>query len=230
MNSIPNIHTSKMSIYNVAYNNLYIAIMSGDRKAIESCCSNCKELGIPLFHEKANIEMEKIYAFMGIRTIPQETSLDKLPDDVLSVYAQACLNVLFNIKLDEIKYKAQYAYLILSRPVPFRQNDVLYTQQNKQLTVGDFLKVIKYAISIAEIIHPDDEAYSRASTSVLALQSIDNLLNNRSGAALTKHTLHIAADFMASNVKESLNDVTSKRNVTISALMVNLAIDFLIKE
>ena len=230
MNSIPNICTSEMSIYDTAYKNLQIAVMSGDRKAIETCCNDCRKLGIPSFHEKANSEMERIYHSVGIRTIRKESSLDELPYHVLSVYALSCMNVLLYTKLEDIRYKFQYAFQILSRPVPFHSNDILYTQQNKQLTVGDFLKVIKYAISIAEIVNPDDEVYSRASTSILALQTIDNLLNNRSGAALTKHTLHVAADFIASNVKESLNDVSSKRNVAISALMVNLAIDFLIKE
>lgn len=44
------------------------------------------------------------------------------------------------------------------------------------------------------------------------------------------HSLHIAADFLASNVKDSLNDTNAKHNVAVSALMVNLAIDFLLKE
>ena len=75
-----------------------------------------------------------------------------------------------------------------------------------------------------------DKRFANASASVLALQTIDNILNNKSGAELTKHTLHIATDFLASNVKESLNDTNAKRSVAVSALMVNLAIDFLVKD
>ena len=40
----------------------------------------------------------------------------------------------------------------------------------------------------------------------------------------------IAADFLTSNVKESLDDTNTKRSVAVSALMVNLAIDFLVKD
>lgn len=34
---------------------------------------------------------------------------------------------------------------------------------------------------------------------------------------------------LASSVNESLNDINAKRGVAVSALMVNLAIDFLVK-
>ena len=44
------------------------------------------------------------------------------------------------------------------------------------------------------------------------------------------HSLHIAADFLSSSVKESLNDTNAKRNAAITSLMVNLAIDFLVKD
>lgn len=214
----------------IAYDSLYIAFIRRDRKAIEHYCQNCRELGIVQFHEKANMEMERMYSQMGIRTIPTPSTLEQLPFDVLLVYAQACMNVLFNEQTQSIRYNCQYAYQTLAYPRQFKDNDVLYSQNNSHLTVGNFLKVIKYALSIAEILNPDDKRISYASASVLALQTIDNILNNKSEVELTKHTLHIATDFLASNVKESLNDTNAKRSVAVSALMVNLAIDFLVKE
>ena len=174
--------------------------------------------------------MERMYSLMGIRTIPTQSTLEQLPFDVLLVYAQACMNVLFNEKMQNIMYSYQSAYQTLASPRQFKDNDVLYSQGNTHLTVENFLKVIKYALSIAEIFNPDDKRISYASASILALQTIDNILNNKSEIELTKHTLHIATDFLASNVKESLNDTNAKRSVAVSALMVNLAIDFLVKE
>ncbi len=206
--------------------------MRCDRKAIEYYCRNCENLGIGQFHEKANMEMERIYSLMR-RTIPTPSTLEQLADDVLLVYAQACMNVLFNEKMRYISYDFHHtyekAYHTLVQPRQYHTNDVLYSKGNNLFTVGNFLKVIKYALSIAEIISPDDKRFANASASVLALQTIDNILNNKSGAELTKHTLHIATDFLASNVKESLNDTNAKRSVAVSALMVNLAIDFLVK-
>lgn len=220
----------QFDIIDLAYSDLYSAYMRNDRNAIITNCLKCRNLGIPQFHEKANIETEKIYATAGIiRTYSMQIPLENLPDNVLKVYAQACMNILFHFKMPKYRFDNQYAYQILSRPVPSHSNDVIYTQKNNRLTVGNFLKVIKYAISIAEIIDPKNKAYSYASASVLALQGLDNLLNNKSNTEFTNHTLHVATDFLASSVKDSLNDINAKRSVAISALMLNLTIDFLIK-
>lgn|GEM_PF-663382 len=227
-------YTSQYDNMQIAYDSLYTSFMKRDRKAIEYYCRNCENLGIGQFHEKANMEMERIYSLMGIKTIRKPSTLEQLPDDVLLVYAQACMNVLFNEKMryisDDFHHTYENAYHTLVQPKQYHTNDVLYSQGNNMFTVGNFLKVIKYALSIAEIINPDDKRFANASASVLALQTIDNILSNKSGAELTKHTLHIATDFLASNVKESLNDTNAKRSVAVSALMVNLAIDFLAKD
>ena len=218
------------NIVKTAYDNLYSAFMRRDRKAIEYYCYNCERLGIDQFHEKANKEAERMYSSIGIRTIPVLCSLEYMPDNVLMVYAQACMNVLFNEQLHSIMHNCQYAYQTLAQPKQYKDNDVLYSQNNNLLTVGNFLKVLKYAISIAEIIKPDDNRFSNASASILALQSLYHLFNNSSKTELTNHTLHVATDFLASNVKDTLTDVNAKRSVAVSALMVNLTIDFLVKD
>ena len=213
-----------------AYDNLYSSFMTRDRKAIEYCCYNCEKLGIDQFHEKANKEAERMYSSIGVRTIPVLCSLEVMPDNVLMIYAQACMNVLFNEQLHSIMYNCQYAYQTLAQPKHYQDSDILYSRNNNQLTVGNFLKVLKYAISIAEIIKPEDKRFSNASASILALQSLYHLFSNSSKTELTNHTLHVATDFLASNVKDSFTDINAKRSVAASALMVNLAIDFLVRE
>ena len=200
-----------------------------DRKEIEQCCINCCNLGISNFQELANVEMSKIYAYCGIKTNPVYTSIENLPLSVLNVYALACMNVLFNLNLQSIRQDCQYAYQKLSQPVLFQSTDVLYTQKDNQLTVGSFLKVVKYALAIVDIVYPDNKMTSIANPTIWALQGIDDVLNNKSKAELTNHSLHIAADFLASSVKDSLNNTNDKRNIAVSALMVNLAIDFLVR-
>ena len=222
-----------IDIYNTniikgAYDNLYSAFMRHDRKAIEYYCYNCETLEIDQFHEKANKEAERIYSSIGVRTIPVLCSLEVMPDNVLMVYAQACMNILFNEQLHDIMYNCTYQTLAQSKQ--YKDSDVLYSQNNNLLTVGNFLKVLKYAISVADVIKPDDKRFSNASASILALQSLYHLFNNSSKIELTNHTLHVATDFLASNVKDSLIDINAKRSVAVSALMVNLAIDFLVRE
>lgn len=224
------IQNDNTDIIKAAYDNLYSAFMRRDRKAIEYNCYNCEKLGIDKFHEKANKETERMYSSIGVRTIPVLCSLEVMPDSVLMVYAQACMNVLFNEQLHSIMYNCQCAYQTLAQPKQYQDCDVLYSQNNNQLTVGNFLKVLKYAISIAEIIKPEDKRFSNASASILALQSLYHLFSNSSKTELTNHTLHVATDFLVSNVKDSLTDVNEKRSIAVSTLMINLAIDFLIRD
>jgi len=219
------------SIIDDAYNRLSNAYYyKRDRKAIEESCKHCQSLGIPNFQELANAEMTKLYSYRRIKTYPVRTSIECLPPDVLGMYAMACMDILFNMKIERIRRDCQYAYQTLSQPVQFQSTDVLYIQDKKRLTVGDFLKVVKYALAFVDIVYPDNKVSSIANPIVWALQGIDDTLNNKSRTELTNHSLHIAADFLASSVKESLNDTNAKRSVAVSALMVNLAIDFLVKD
>ena len=219
------------SIIDDAYNRLSNAYYyKRDRKAIEESCKHCQSLGIPNFQELANAEMTKLYSYRRIKTYPVRTSIECLPPDVLGMYAMACMDILFNMKIERIRRDCQYAYQTLSQPVQFQSTDVLYIQDKKRLTVGDFLKVVKYALAFVDIVYPDNKVSSIANPIVWALQGIDDTLNNKSKTELTNHSLHIATDFLASSVKESLNDTNAKRNVAVSALMVNLAIDFLVKD
>lgn len=219
------------SIIDDAYNRLSNAYYyKRDRKAIEDSCKHCQSLGIPNFQELANAEMTKLYSYRRIKTYPVRTSIECLPPDVLGMYALACMDVLFNMKIEGIRRDCQYAYQTLSQPVQFQSTDVLYIQDKKRLTVGDFLKVVKYALALVDIVYPDNKVSSIANPIVWALQGIDDALNNKSKTELTNHSLHIATDFLASSVKESLNDTNAKRSVAVSALKVNLAIDFLVKD
>ena len=219
------------SIIDDAYDRLSNAYYyKRDRKAIEESCKHCQSLGIPNFQELANAEMTKLYSYRRIKTYPVRTSIECLPPDVLGMYAMACMDILFNMKIERIRRDCQYAYQTLSQPVQFQSTDVLYIQDKKRLTVGDFLKVVKYALALVDIVYPDNKVSSIANPIVWALQGIDDTLNNKSKTELTNHSLHIATDFLASSVKESLTDTNTKRNVAVSALMVNLAIDFLVKD
>lgn len=176
------------SIIDDAYNQLSNAYYyKRDRKAIEESCNYCQSLGIPNFQELANAEMTKLYSHRRIKTYPVLTSIECLPPDVLGMYALACMEVLFNMKIESIRRDCQYAYQTLSQPVQFQSTAVLYTQNEKRLTVGDFLKVIKYALALVDIVYPDNKVSSVANPIVWALQGIDDTLNNKSKTELTNH-------------------------------------------
>lgn len=214
----------------IAYKNLSSAFMNRNRRAIEIYCNQCNYLDIPHFQERVYSRVSELYSYARRTAIPVVPSLNYLPYNDLMLYAQACQDVLFNEQINWIRQSCQYNYQTLTLPRQYQESDVLYSRSNGVLTVGNFLKVLKYAISIAEIIKPEDKRFSNASASILALQSLYHLFSNSSKTELTNHTLHVAIDFLASNVKDSLTEINAKRNVAISAFMANLAIDFLVRD
>ena len=214
----------------IAYKNLSSAFVNRNRRAIEIYCNQCNYLDIPHFQERVYIRVSELYFYARRTTIPVVPSLNYLPYNDLMLYAQACQDVLFNEQINWIRQSCQYNYQTLTLPKQYQESDVLYSRNNSVLTVGNFLKVLKYGLSIAEIIKPDDKRVSNATAAVTALQSLYYLFCNSSKTEITNHTLHVATDFLASNVKDSLTDSNAKQNVAAFALMVNLAIDFLIKD
>jgi hypothetical protein len=108
---------------------------------------------------------------------------------------------------------------------------VLYQNaQGQQLKVADLLAVSKYAISVAEAIDPDNEAFSKANAAITTFQGIDTILNNKPEDKPVNKMLHLATSFLSSVVKSSLKDSDAKRGITITAIMVDLAIDFFCKK
>ena len=113
----------------------------------------------------------------------------------------------------------------------FESDDVIHQdKQGQQLKVADLLAVSKYAISVAEAIDPDNEAFSKANAAITIFQGIDTILNNKPEDKPVNKMLHLATSFLSSVVKSSFKDSDTKRGITITAIMVDLAIDFFCKK
>ena len=67
--------------------------------------------------------------------------------------------------------------------------------------------------------------YPRSCVTVLVLQNIDVVLYNKTNTKIDKHTYLIATDFLTSSVTDSLEGTYAKREVAITALMLNSGID-----
>ena len=166
-------------------------------------------------------------------TLP--TSIYDIKDDaLLRMNVQGCLNALKEELGRRNIYSTQYTYAqsVLYRPThTFQQEEVLYQNaQGHQLKVADLLAVSKYAISIAEAIEPSNEEYAKANATITVFQCIDAILNNKPEDNPVNKMLHLATSFISSVVKSSIKDDEAKRGVTITAIMVDLAIDFFCKK
>lgn len=218
----------------IAYSNLYKAYMLGDRNEIRKQYVAAVNISIPNF--ACSVQRETKLEMLSNRFIPGKspTSIYAIQDDaLLRMNVVGCLRALQNeINIRDI-YRTHYAYaqnILYQTNHIFREEDVVYQNtQGQQLKVSDVLAVAKYAVSIAETIAPEDENFAKANAVITTLQGIDAVLNNKPEDKPVNKMLHLATCFISSVVKSSVKNDEAKRGVTITALMVDLTIDFFCK-
>ena len=157
-----------------------------------------------------------------------------ISDEDVKLNVEGCLKAIIETLSQYKFYDHNYTYAqsVLYRPThTFQQEEVLYQNaQGRQLKVADLLAVSKYAMSVAEAIEPSNEEYAKASAAITVFQGIDALLNNKPEDKPVNKMLHLATSFISSVVKSSIKDDETKRGVTITAIIVDLAIDFFCKK
>ena len=218
----------------IAYSNLYRAYMLGDIDCMRYQYDLASRINIPFLANSIQSHTKLVMQSNNI-----------LPTAAISIYAiqdkdqvlmniQGCLKALqYELGRRNI-YSTQYTYAqsVLYRPThTFQQEEVLHQDtQGHQLKVADLLAVSKYAVSVAEAIEPSNEEYAKANAAIMVFQGIDAVLNNKPEDKPVNKMLHLATSFISSVVKSSIKDDEAKRGVTITAIMVDLAIDFFCKK
>jgi hypothetical protein len=218
----------------IAYSNLYQAYMSGNVDNMRYQYDLASRINIPFFANSIQSHTKLVMLSNNV-----------LPTASISIYAiqdknevlmnvQGCLNAIHEELGRRNIYSTQYIYAqsVLYRPThSFQQEEVLYQNAlGLQLKVADFLAVSKYAVSVAEAIDPSNEESAKASAAITVFQGIDAILNNRPEDKPINKMLHLATSFISSVVKSSIKDDEAKRGVNITAIMVDLAIDFFCKK
>ena len=218
----------------IAYSNLYRAYMLGDIDCMRYQYDLASRINIPFLANSIQSHTKLVMQSNNI-----------LPTAAISIYAiqdkdqvlmniQGCLKALqYELGRRNI-YSTQYTYAqsVLYRPThTFQQEEVLHQDtQGHQLMVADLLAVSKYAVSIAEAIEPSNEEYAKANAAITVFQGLDAILNNKPEDKPVNKMLHLATSFISSVVKSTIKDDEAKRGVTITAIMVDLSIDFFCKK
>ena len=218
----------------IAYSNLYRAYISENVDSMRYQYDLASQINIPFFANSIQSHTKLVMLSNNVRptaTISIYAIQDK--NEVL-MNVQGCLNAIHEELGRRNIYSTQYTYAqsVLYRPThTFQQEEVLYQNgQGHQLKVTDLLAVSKYAVSVAEAIEPSNEEYAKASAAITVFQGIDAILNNKPEDKPVNKMLHLATSFISSVVKSSIKDDETKRGVTITAIMVDLAIDFFCKK
>ena len=219
----------------IAYSNLYRAYMSDNREDMIAKYVAVGNVNIPYFTDSIFLNTKKTMLANGVIPNTLPTSIYDIKDDVLlRMNVQGCLNALKEELGRRNIYSSQYTYAqsVLYRPThTFQQEEVLYQNaQGYQLKVSDLLAVSKYAVSVAEAIDPSNEEYAKANAAITVFQGLDAILNNKPEDKPVNKMLHLATSFISSVVKSSIKDDEAERDVTITAIMVDLAIDFFCKK
>lgn len=220
----------------IAYSNLYRAYISGKRDEMVAKYIDATNVNIPNFVNSVYINTRQTMLSNGIVPNMQPISIYAVKENeyLLRMNVQGCLKALQQELNIRNIYRTQYTYaqnVLYKQAKTFHQDDVLYQNNNgHQLKVADFLTVSKYAISIAEAIEPSNKEYAEASAAITVLQGIDAILNNKPEDKPINKMLHLANSFISSVVKSSIKNDENKRDVTVTALMVDMVIDFFCKK
>lgn len=216
----------------IAYSNLEDAYVWGDIEEMDRQYSAAIKV-LPGFFFSVQNKTNQVISSNGLLPAEHSTIVAPRDENVLRMDVEGCLLAL----KDEMSilniYRNHYvnAQGVLFQPGhTFRQDEVLYQNSKKQsLKVADLLAVSKYAVSIAEAIKPDNKNFAQANAAITVLQGIDAILNNKPEDKPVNKMLHLATSFISSVVKSAIKDDEAKRGVTITALMVDLTIDFFSK-
>lgn len=220
----------------IAYSNLYRAYISGKRDEMVAKYIDATNVNIPNFVNSVYINTRQTMLSNGIVPNMQPISIYAVKENeyLLRMNVQGCLKALQQELNIRNIYRTQYTYaqnVLYKQAKTFHQDDVLYQNNNgHQLKVADFLAVSKYATSIAEAIEPSNKEYAEASAAITVLQGIDAILNNKPEDKPINKMLHLANSFISSVVKSSIKNDENKRDVTVTALMVDMVIDFFCKK
>ena len=218
----------------IAYSNLYRAYMSGNVDSMRYQYDLASRINIPFLANSIQSHTKLVMQSNNI-LLTAATSIYAIQDkNAVLMNVRGCLNALKEELGRRNIYSSQYTYAqsVLYRPThTFQQEEVLYqNDQGRQLKVADLLAVSKYAVSVAEAIDPGNEGFAKAGAAITTFQGIDAILNNKPEDKPVNKMLHLATSFLSSVVKSSLKDGDAKRGVTITAIMVDLAIDFFCKK
>jgi len=162
-----------------------------------------------------------------IDTIPQYNHYVSLANSYIEIL-QDELRYLQGVNIGYSRFSSRTINLLYNSQEQFTPNKPLYQSNGKTLTVANVLSVVGYATKVIEMFGVKiDDKYSVA---LMVLNSIDLALNNRKQDKPLNKALHLTNDVLSEVAKKAIDDEKAGRVVSGMSLLVDLTIDFLVKE
>jgi len=128
---------------------------------------------------------------------------------------------------------APYAVqMLFFSPEPLQRSTVLYEEkghdgQERQLKVSDFISVLDYAMKFAEM--NSDADFDKYNKAKLAIKTVDLAINHKPVDKPLNKALHLVNDILTEYAKSISKDKEAKRDAPGISLLIDLAIDFLVR-
>ena len=106
-------------------------------------------------------------------------------------------------------------------------DNVLYKEDKEELKVSDFMSVLNYGKKFAEAFFGVDSP--KTSGYMLAVKTVDLAINHKEVDKPLNKTLHIINDVLTESAKKCQKDEGGKRVLSGFSVLIDLAIDFLVK-
>ena len=166
--------------------------------------------------------------------IVHKGSLTKMDDVSLDVNLHFCIDIIN--KRMRINFSSPISpnaiQIVFFSTVPLEQSTVLYEEKGtseteRRLKVSDLLSVLSYAKKFAEAnLDADFDKYNGG---LLAIQTVDLAINHKPVDKPLNKTLHLVNDILTEYARALSKDKETKRTASGISLLVDLAIDFLVR-
>ena len=206
------------------------ALVRGDRRSREEAymyaVSHVQGLATEVYAKWNELKNQGV--FVIYKDVCQFTDLD------LDLNLRFCAEVInermrSNFSSPIAPYAVQ---MLFFTPEPLQRSMVLYEEkghdgQERQLKVSDFISVLDYAMKFAEM--NSDADFDKYNKAKLAIKTVDLAINHKPVDKPLNKTLHIVNDILTECAKSIGKDQESKRAAAGISLLVDLAIDFLVR-
>ena len=212
---------------------IYNALQFGNRKDKEEAFGYTW-LHIPNLREELDYKWGDDKEEYQIHDKDFVPSLSKVKDLVIDINLHFCIDIIN--KRMRLHFASPISpnamQIVFFSPAPLEQSIILYEEKGtggseRQLKVADFLSALNYAKKFAEAnLDADFDKYNGG---LLAIRTTELAINHKPVDKPLNKTLHLVNDILTECAKAFHQDKEAKRTASSISLLVDLAIDFLVR-